>query len=263
MRVASPLLTLSALLVAVPALAQGGSYYDPGSPYDRQSMNQDHFDRYEYYPPPQGQNWQGQPWQGQPWQGQPWQGPMNQGRWQQGQMQPGSMQEMMQQHHRQLHQEMQGNYPQQTGPSQMGQMDQSTRSPVSSATQGQIKNSLEASGFKNVMVQPQSYLIRATAPDGSHIIMQVSSDSLYGVIVTPPQATSSSGTAGTSATGSTSSGSGAASGASGTGSTNSGSGAASGASGTGNTNSGSGDTSGTGPANAGGSTNSTGQATAR
>ncbi len=34
MRVAGPLLTLSALLIAAPALAQGGGYYDPGGPYN-------------------------------------------------------------------------------------------------------------------------------------------------------------------------------------------------------------------------------------
>ncbi len=73
-----------------------------------------------------------------------------------------------------------GGYPSpQTGASQMGQRGPSTPGPVSFATQGQIKSSLESSGFKNVTVLPQSFLIRATAPDGSRVLMQVSSDSLY------------------------------------------------------------------------------------
>ena len=131
----------------------------------------------------------------------------NQGQWQQGQMQPGSMQEMMRHHQRMMQQGMQGGYPHQMGSSQMGPMQQSTPNPVSSATQGQLKSSLESSGFKNVTVVPQSYLIRATAPDGSRIVMQVSSDSLYGVVVNPPDQTTSSsstGNLGPSGTGSTS-----------------------------------------------------------
>ena len=54
MRVAGPLLTLSALLIAAPALAQTGGYYDPDNPY-----NWDRFGRFEYYPPPERQMWRG------------------------------------------------------------------------------------------------------------------------------------------------------------------------------------------------------------
>jgi hypothetical protein len=78
----------------------------------------------------------------------------------------------------------------------MGQMRQLLPGQVSFATQGQIKRSLEASGFKNITVLPQSYLIRATAPDGSRIMMQVSSEGLAGVVVNPSDEAASSGTGG-------------------------------------------------------------------
>ena len=91
MRVAGPSLAVSLLLIAAPAFAQGGDYYNynTGNPYNRQ-MNQDRYDRYEYYPP----------------QGQAWHGPM-----QQGQMQSGPMQGTMQNHQRMMQQGMQGGYP--------------------------------------------------------------------------------------------------------------------------------------------------------
>ncbi len=237
MRIAGPSLALSALLFAAPALAQGGGYYDSGSPYNRQQTNQDRFERYEYYPPQQGQSWQGQSGQGPTYYGPMRQG---QGRWQQHhstqpdqqwQMQSGSMQ-----------QGPQGGYPpRQMG---MGQMGQSPPGPVSFSTQGQIKSSLESSGFKNVTVLPQSFLIRATAPDGSRIMMQVSSDGLYGVVVNPTDQAGSSGTAGSAGTGATTSstGTGGATSSTGTGGTTS-------STGTGGT------TTGTG---AGGTTSSTG-----
>ena len=93
----------------------------------------------------------------------------------------------------------------QSGPFQTGQTGQRPSAPVSSATQGQIRSSLEASGFKNVTVLPQSYLIRATAPDGSQVVMQVSSDGVYGVVVNSTDQASSSGTGGTSTGGTSSS----------------------------------------------------------
>ncbi len=199
MRVAGPLLTLSALLVAAPALAQGGGYYDSGSPY-----NQDRFGRYNNYPQPQAQTWQGPMHYGQS------------GQWQNYPQQSGSQWQQS----NPMQQGPYGGYPQ-TGPSQMGQMGQrgqSTSGPVSFATQGQIKNSLESSGFKNVTVLPESFLIRATAPDGSRVLMQVSSDSLTGIVVNPDQG-GSSGSASSSSTGNTSSTTGTASNTGGTSST--------------------------------------------
>jgi hypothetical protein len=43
-------------------------------------------------------------------------------------------------------------------------------------TQQKIRQSLEQSGFKNVQVVPQSFVVRAQAPDGSHIVMFMSPD---------------------------------------------------------------------------------------
>jgi hypothetical protein len=179
MRVAGPLLTLSALLIAAPALAQGDGYYDPGGPNT--------WERYEYYPPPQGQMWHGPMHHG----------PVPYGQWHSYPQQSGSPWQQ---------QGPYGGYPPpQTGAAQTGQKGSSTPGPVSFATPGQIKSSLESSGFKNVAVLPQSFLIRATAPDGSRILMQVSSDSLYGVVVNPSDQAGPGKTPGSAGTGATSS----------------------------------------------------------
>src|SRR5689334_17401465 len=220
MRVAGTILSLSLLVAAVPAFAQGGSYQQGGNWYSRQSMNRDGYG----FVPPEVQHLQSPPTYPGDWQqqssGQQNYGQQNYGGQSYGQQnpnpywqpQPGSIQ-----------QGMQGGYPSsQTGSFQTGQMGQHPSAPVSSATQGQIKSSLESSGFKNVSVLPQSYLIRATAPDGSKVVMQVSSDGLYGVVVEPTDQASSSGTGGVASTGGTSSSTGSASastgGTSGTGS---------------------------------------------
>jgi hypothetical protein len=47
---------------------------------------------------------------------------------------------------------------------------------VTNDTQQKIRQSLEQSGFKNVSVVPQSFVVRAQAPDGSHIVMFMSPD---------------------------------------------------------------------------------------
>jgi hypothetical protein len=49
-------------------------------------------------------------------------------------------------------------------------------------TQQKLKQSLEQSGFKNVSVMPEAYLIHAKAPDGSKIVMEVSPDQMQAVI---------------------------------------------------------------------------------
>ena len=202
MRVAGTILSLSLLVSAAPAFAQGGSYYDRNNWYNRQSMAQDG----QGYISPEQQHLQSPPtypgdWQQQSY-GQQNYGGQNYGGQSYGrqppspywQTQPGSMQ-----------QGMQSGYPSsqlgsqlgsQSGPFQTGQTGQRPSAPVSSATQGQIRSSLEASGFKNVTVLPQSYLIRATAPDGSQVVMQVSSDGVYGVVVNSTDQASSSGTGG-------------------------------------------------------------------
>ena len=49
-------------------------------------------------------------------------------------------------------------------------------------TQQKLKQSLEQSGFKNVIVVPEAFLIHAQAPDGSKIVMEVSPDQMQAVI---------------------------------------------------------------------------------
>lgn len=47
---------------------------------------------------------------------------------------------------------------------------------VTNDTQQKIRQSLEQSGFRDVHVVPQSFVVRAQAPDGSHIVMFMSPD---------------------------------------------------------------------------------------
>jgi hypothetical protein len=49
-------------------------------------------------------------------------------------------------------------------------------------TQQRLKQSLEQSGFKNVLVLPEAYIIHAQAPDGSKIVMEVTPDQMQAVI---------------------------------------------------------------------------------
>ena len=49
-------------------------------------------------------------------------------------------------------------------------------------TQQKLRQSLEESGFKNVKVTAETYVVHAKAPDGSHIVMMVSPDQIAGVI---------------------------------------------------------------------------------
>jgi hypothetical protein len=49
-------------------------------------------------------------------------------------------------------------------------------------TQQRLKQSLEQSGFKNVVVVPEAFAIHAKAPDGSLIVMEVSPDQMQAVI---------------------------------------------------------------------------------
>ena len=50
-------------------------------------------------------------------------------------------------------------------------------------TQQKLKQSLEKSGFKNVVVIPGADVIRAQAPDGSNIVMEITPDHVAGVLV--------------------------------------------------------------------------------
>jgi hypothetical protein len=61
---------------------------------------------------------------------------------------------------------------------------------VSSDTKDRIRQSMMQSGFRNVVVIPEAFVIHAQAPDGSHIVMLLRPDELTGVIE-PLQAGSS------------------------------------------------------------------------
>ena len=207
MRVAGTILSLSLLVSAAPAFAQGGSYYDRSNWYNRQSMAQDG----QGYISPEQQHLQSPPtypgdWQQQSY-GQQNYGGQNYGGQSYGQQppspywqtQPGSMQ-----------QGMQSGYPSLAiglaiGSVSDGPDGSASFRPGIIRDTGPIRSSLEASGFKNVTVLPQSYLIRATAPDGSQVVMQVSSDGVYGVVVNSTDQASSSGTGGASTGGTSSS----------------------------------------------------------
>ena len=246
MRVAGTILSLSLLVSAVPAFAQGGSYQEGGNWYSRQSMNRDGYG----YLSPEQQHLQSRPTYPGDWQQQSY-GQNQQGPWQQGQMQPGPMQQMMQQG--QMGLGMQGGY----APYQMGQTGQRPSTPVSSATQGQIKSSLE---IKRVQKRQRSAAVLpdlGDSADGSKVVMQVSSDGVYGVVVNETDQTSSSGTGGAAGT-SSSTGSASAStgGTSGAGSTSGGTGSAS----TGSAGSGPGSVSTGDTSSAGGTSSGTGSA---
>ena len=49
-------------------------------------------------------------------------------------------------------------------------------------TQQKLKQSLEKNGFKHVVVIPGADLIRAQAPDGSNIVMEITPDHVAGVV---------------------------------------------------------------------------------
>lgn len=53
---------------------------------------------------------------------------------------------------------------------------------LSADTQQKIRQALEQSGFKDVHVFPQSFVVRAQAPDGSRVVMVMSPDMVSGVI---------------------------------------------------------------------------------
>ena len=61
---------------------------------------------------------------------------------------------------------------------------------VSTDTQQKIRHSLEQNGFKNVQFIPQSFVIRAQAPDGSRVVMEVSPDQFEEVIAPPVRSSS-------------------------------------------------------------------------
>ncbi len=54
---------------------------------------------------------------------------------------------------------------------------------VTRDTQQKLKQSLEKNRFKNVVVIPEADAIRAQAPDGSKIIIEITTDHVTGVLV--------------------------------------------------------------------------------
>lgn len=57
-----------------------------------------------------------------------------------------------------------------------------SRPTVTPDTQQKIRQSLEQSGFKDVRVVPESFVIHAQAPDGSRIAMMISPDGVTEVV---------------------------------------------------------------------------------
>ena len=53
---------------------------------------------------------------------------------------------------------------------------------ISADTQQKIRQSLEQSGFKDIRVVPETYVVRAQAPDGSRIVMLLSPDQMTEVV---------------------------------------------------------------------------------
>lgn len=65
--------------------------------------------------------------------------------------------------------------------SEWGQSSPGAR--ITADTQQKIRQSLEQSGFKDIHVIPESFVVRAQAPDGSHIVMLLSPDEVSGVVM--------------------------------------------------------------------------------
>ena len=70
-----------------------------------------------------------------------------------------------------------------TAGSQSASDQSSPGSSVTADTQQKIRQSLEQSGFKDIRVVPESFVVRAQAPDGSRIVMLLSPDQLTGVVM--------------------------------------------------------------------------------
>lgn len=84
---------------------------------------------------------------------------------------------------------------------------------VTTDTRQKIAQSLEQSGFKDISVTPEAFVIHAQAPDGSHVVMLLRPDQVTGVVEqtgssSPPNGAMSEPN-GTPPNGTTSSGSGA------------------------------------------------------
>ena len=75
--------------------------------------------------------------------------------------------------------EMGGGQPYAESPSS----NQQSATDVSRGTQQAIRQSLLGNGFRNVTVEPRTFVVHAQAPDGSHIVMLVGPERVSGVIM--------------------------------------------------------------------------------
>jgi DNA-binding LacI/PurR family transcriptional regulator len=66
---------------------------------------------------------------------------------------------------------------------QSGSGQYSPGASVSADTQQKIRQSLEQSGFKDIHVVPETFVVRAQAPDGSRIVMLLSPDQLTEMVM--------------------------------------------------------------------------------
>jgi len=81
--------------------------------------------------------------------------------------------------------EMGGGQPYAEAPSS----NQQSAMDVSRGIQWVIRQSLLGNGFRNVTVEPRTFVVHAQAPDGSHIVMLVGPERVSGVIMNMGNAT--------------------------------------------------------------------------
>jgi hypothetical protein len=67
--------------------------------------------------------------------------------------------------------------------------NQQSGTDVSRGTRRALRQSLQGSGFRNVTVEPRTFVVHAQAPDGSHIVMLVGPERVSGVIMNMGNAT--------------------------------------------------------------------------
>jgi hypothetical protein len=76
-----------------------------------------------------------------------------------------------------------GSYSQPTGANSASASNRwQNRGDVTVDTKNRIRQSLVQSGFRDVQVMPEAFIIRAQAPDGSHVVMLLRPDEVTGVI---------------------------------------------------------------------------------
>jgi hypothetical protein len=61
--------------------------------------------------------------------------------------------------------------------------NQQSGTDLSQGTRRALRQSLQGSGFRNVTIEPRTFVVHAQAPDGSHIVMLVGPERVSGVIM--------------------------------------------------------------------------------